>query len=605
MTKHPLETQLQQYIALSRYARWLPEENRRETWEETVRRYVNFWFEDRKLIDQETADLIFDYIYNIKAMPSMRCLMTAGPALNTDEMAAFNCSYIALGGSGTDVEVSHDLLDEPVKIHLCSPIDFDEILYVLMCGTGVGFSVERQFVSRLPKVGKKLNRRIYQPTHKNYPGVPLEEISRFDSKNNVIRVHDSKYGWASALRILVVELYNGNFNVGRDVSGVRPAGARLKTFGGRSSGPDPLVALFEFAINLFKKANGRKLTSFECHSLVCMIADIVVVGGVRRSALISLSNLSDERMRGAKSGAWWEENSHFRLANNSACYTERPDIGVFMKEWQSLYESKSGERGIFNREAAQNLIPQRRKDLDYKDYGCNPCSEILLRSKSTCNLSEVVVRSTDSLEDLIYKVQVATILGTLQSTLTNFRYVSKEWKENCDLERLLGVSLTGVDDHYVLSGQAGKEELINWLQRLKAEAIFTNFDWAAKLGINQSAAITCVKPSGCTSLQTEIKTTEGVVSMAELFAINDYSDSYISSLEPQTWLDLERDIYVFDENNDPQKITKLYVNGAQPVFEIAFEDGQTYKFTGNHKLKTTSGWKRVDELTEEDEIVSF
>jgi len=385
MTDNTLPSEYQSYIALSRYARWLETENRRETFKESVRRYFNY-FETKfpfllNEVDWKEAEQ--EYL-KLGIVGSMRALMTAGPALERDNVAGYNCAYTAVEGTGEQIVFEHEKLDEPVVITLSTPIDFDETMYVLMCGTGMGFSVERQYINNLPKVGKKLNRRIYAPNNKNYPSVDKQEISLIDKKGNIIHVHDSKYGWASALRILIVELYNGNFDIKWDLSQLREAGAKLKTFGGRASGPAPLQNLFTFAVELFKNANGRKLNSIECHDLMCKIAEIVVVGGVRRSALISLSNLSDERMRQAKFGSWWESQPQRALANNSVCYTEKPDILSFMKEWEALIASGSGERGIFYRTAAENLVPERRKRDSYKNYGCNPCSEIVLRSKQFC-----------------------------------------------------------------------------------------------------------------------------------------------------------------------------------------------------------------------------
>ena len=453
-----LPTEYQSYIHTSRYARWLPEENRRENWEETVQRYMDF-FADK--FDDDTHDEVMDAILNLEVMPSMRTLMTAGKALERDNVAGYNCSYLAV---------------DNLKA-------FDEAMYVLMCGTGVGFSVERQYINLLPELAEE-----------------------FHETDTTITVADSKIGWAKSYRELLSMLVNGQIPKW-DVSKVRPAGAPLKTFGGRASGAEPLVDLFQFSIEVFKNAKGRKLTSIECHDLMCKVADIVVVGGVRRSALISLSNLTDERMRVAKSGEWYkpENNPQRRLANNSVAYTEKPDIGIFMKEWESLYESKSGERGIFNRGAAKRGAEKSgRRDTEH-DFGTNPCSEIILRSKQFCNLSEVVVRREDTFESLKRKVRLATILGTLQSTLTDFRYLSSVWKRNTEEERLLGVSLTGIMDHPVLSGSGGifndnvTLELEDALQQLKEVAIETNKEWSEKLGVPQSVAITCVKPSGTVS----------------------------------------------------------------------------------------------------------
>lgn len=455
------------FIALSRYARWLPEESRRETWSETVDRYVDYFMQrvDGKDIPLETWDEIRNAIHNLDCVPSMRALMTAGDALDRDNVAGFNCSYLAINRQRA----------------------FDELMYILMCGTGVGFSCERQEVQQLPTVAEEF----------------------YESETTIV-VPDSKIGWASSFRELISLLYSGK--VPRwDLSKVRPAGTPLKTFGGRASGPEPLDDLFRYSVNIFRNAAGRKLTSLEVHGMVCKIAEIVVVGGVRRSALISLSNLSDDRMRHAKSGQWWVDSPEFALANNSACYTEKPDIETFMREWLSLVESKSGERGIFNREASQKqALRNGRRDGEYT-FGTNPCSEIILRDRQFCNLSEVVVRHGDSFDDLKQKVRIATILGSLQATLTDFRYLSKAWKINTEEEALLGVSLTGIMDHPVLSGQEAmkdngegsgefmKQELKDWLDELKNVAIETNLEWSEKLGIKQSTAITCVKPSGTVS----------------------------------------------------------------------------------------------------------
>jgi ribonucleoside-triphosphate reductase (thioredoxin) len=459
------------YIHTSRYARWLHEENRRESWEETVKRYIDFF--ERNCItgslgmgNQIWADIQLA-VTNMDVMPSMRAMMTAGKALERDNVAGYNCAYLAVD----------------------SPRAFDETMYILMCGTGVGFSVERQFVNELPTVPEVLH----------------------DSETPIL-IRDSKIGWASAYKEFISLLYAGSIPKW-DLSKVRPAGAKLKTMGGRASGPQPLDDLFRFTIEVFRKAVGRKLNSLECHDIMCKIADIVVVGGVRRSALISLSNLTDERMRIAKSGQWWEENPQRALSNNSVCYTEKPDLSIFMKEWISLHESKSGERGIFNRVAATKKAGESgRRDTSFS-FGCNPCSEIILRPKQFCNLTEVVVRREDNLTTLREKVRIATILGTLQSTLTDFRYLSSVWKKNCEEERLLGVSLTGIMDHPVLSGSdkvfdiemfegdtvGTMYSLPEVLHDLKEVAIETNKEWAEMLGINPSTAITCVKPSGTVS----------------------------------------------------------------------------------------------------------
>ena len=456
MRSNYLPTEYQEFIHLSRYSRWLPEKSRRETWSETVGRYFDFFTEHLKdecgfSLDDVSRKRLEEAVLTQKVMPSMRCLMTAGEALKRENVAGYNCSYVAVDSTRA----------------------FDEILYILMNGTGVGFSVERQDVIKLPNVADELH-----PT------------------DTTIVVPDSKLGWAKSLKELIHLLYSGQIP-SWDLSKVRPAGAPLKTFGGRASGPEPLDQLFRFSINIFKNAAGRKLTSLECHDLVCKIAEIVVVGGVRRSALISLSNLSDDRMRVAKSGQWWEDNGQRALANNSACYTEKPEIGIFMDEWKSLYDSKSGERGIFNRKSAKEQAGRNgRRDNEW-DFGTNPCSEIILRSKQFCNLSEVVIRATDDMKTLKDKVKFATILGTFQSTLVNFKYLTRDWKKNTQEERLLGVSLTGIMDNTLTNGK--EEGLEKRLDELRKVAIATNAEWADKIGIQQSVSISCVKPSGTVS----------------------------------------------------------------------------------------------------------
>lgn len=902
-------TPYQQYIHLSRYARYLPSEQRRERWDETVTRFCDFWTE--RFGDTFPREMVFDAIYTQRALPSMRALMTAGPALARDEIAAFNCSYITV--------------DDPRA--------FDETLYVLMNGVGLGFSVERQVISKLPEVAEE-----------------------FHDSDTVIRVADSKVGWAAAYRELISLLYAGQVPTW-DLSKLRAAGAPLKTFGGRSSGPKPLDDLFKYTVGVFKGAAGRKLKSTECHDLMCAIASAVIVGGVRRSALISFSNLSDERMRGAKSGQWWIDHPERALANNSVAYTEKPDIGIFMKEWQALYESKSGERGLFNRigaakkmeragrrdakkfvesngatnpcvtadtmvttttgvksvrelvgqqffvhdsggnvhpsteqgfwstgikpvfevqtdrgyaikatanhkvmttegwvevgdlrkgdwlvldcydgldtnrhsadfnrgwivgsvigdgcynpskykglvrywgdnaskmatkageivgkaptfnshnnvwqvqcdsidelcekyivpgtkdilpaaetehpdfvaglisglfdadgttggdprqggvflqlsqsnrtmlqtiqrmliglgiastiymvkDAGESMLPDGkgvlapyqtqyrldigRRDIDlffvkigfrdpdksdrlaeildarikkpYKSrrqacvtdvvfvgeqevYDCSVydfnafaangvivhnCGEIFLRNMGLCNLSTMIVRPTDTFHDLSEKVRIATIIGTFQSTLTNYRYVRAAWRRNSEEERLLGVSMTGIMDHGVLSGREGEAVMRDWLRKLKQIAVDTNAEWAEKIGINPSVAITTIKPEGCTTMATTIETDRGILSMEDIFKANGYELDVVHAAEDRSWLPVTQKIRVRDENNEWQEITNLYVRGVTDVFEITFEDGSIYKFTGNHKLKTTDGlWKRVDELTATDEIASF
>ena len=460
MPNNYLPTSYQEFIHLSRYSRWLPDNNRRETWDETVGRYFDFFVEHLKemhnfTLNDDLRKELENAVLDLRVMPSMRCLMTAGEALKRENIAGYNCSYVAVN-----------------RVHA-----FDEILYILMNGTGVGFSVERQHVNQLPHVADE-----------------------FHHTDTTITVADSKLGWAKGLKELIGMLYIGQIPRW-DLSKVRPAGAPLKTFGGRASGPEPLESLFNFTVNIFQNAPSRKLSSIECHDLVCKIAEVVVVGGVRRSALISLSNLPDDRMRHAKTGQWWNTEPQRALANNSACYTEKPDIGTFMDEWKALYESKSGERGIFNRESAIKQAEKNgRRDSEH-EFGTNPCSEIILRSREFCNLSEVVVRPTDTEETLKEKVRLATILGTIQSTLTNFRYVSTVWKNNCEEERLLGVSLTGIMDNKLLNGKINRSSgtLESLLQNLRKLAIDTNKAFAHTLGIKQSAAITCIKPSGTVS----------------------------------------------------------------------------------------------------------
>lgn len=455
MENNIIMSDYQRYIAMSRYARFLPEEKRRETWEETVGRYCDYW--DTRFPGQFPRQQMYEAISTMQNMPSMRALMTAGKALERDEIAGYNCSYIAV--------------DDPRA--------FDEALYVLACGTGLGYSVERQVIAKLPVVSEDMH-----------------------NTETVIKVRDSKIGWASSFRELIAMLYSGQVPTW-DLSALRPAGAPLKTFGGRSSGPGPLDDLFRFTVSLFCNAAGRRLTSVECHDLMCQVGSCIVVGGVRRSACISLSNLSDDRMRHAKTGQWWIDQPQRALANNSVAYTEKPEMGQFMEEWASLYNSKSGERGIFNRQAAIKKMKAlgRRDWLKYQQQhgGTNPCAEIFLRANGLCNLSTSVIRPEDTLEEILVKVENATILGTFQSTLTNFRYVRSIWKKNAEEERLLGVSLVGIMDHPVLSGREGLVKTAEWFDRMRERAIAVNAEWADKLGINRAAAITCVKPEGTVS----------------------------------------------------------------------------------------------------------
>ena len=451
---NPFPSLYEEFIYKSRYARWREEDKRRENWDETVTRLVDYFQGSLKdgVVDGEIRENLYDAIYNLEVMPSMRAMMTAGPALDRCHVPAYNCAYL------------------PVD----SPRSFDEVMYILMCGTGVGYSVENKYIDQLPRISEE-----------------------FTDTDTVITVADSKEGWSKALRELISLLIAGQ-RPKWDVSRVRAAGARLRTFGGRASGPDPLVDLFEFAVRIFEGAAGRRLTSLECHDLMCKIGDVVVVGGVRRSALISLFDVTDDRMSLSKSGVWWDEpetkrNGHRALANNSGVYEHRkPDIGFFMKKWKELYESHSGEPGLFSRYACQRIAGRNgRRDVSF-DFGTNPCSEIILRPFQFCNLTEVVVRPTDSFEDLERKVTTATILGTIQSTFTDFKYLRKIWQKNCEEERLLGVSLTGILDN---------KEILNeeTLQRLREVAVATNKEWAERLGVPVSAAITCVKPSGTVS----------------------------------------------------------------------------------------------------------
>jgi ribonucleoside-diphosphate reductase alpha chain len=446
----------QQFIAKSRYARFMPEKNRRENWTETVARYFNF-LEDHLAktnnyaLTRELRTELENAVLNLEVMPSMRSLMTAGKALERDNTAGYNCSYIPI--------------DDPKS--------FDEAMYILLCGTGVGFSVEQKYVNQLPEVPEQL----------------------FDSQTTIV-VADSKEGWAKALRQLIALLYSGEI-AKWDISKVRPAGERLKTFGGRASGPRPLEELFRFTVSKFKGAVGRRLSSIECHDILCKIGEVVVVGGVRRSAMISLSELEDDRMRHAKSGNWWEQNGQRALANNSATYEAKPDIGQFLQEWTSLYHSHSGERGIFSRAASKSQAAKNGRRNPNYEFGTNPCSEIILRPYQFCNLTEVVVRAEDTLETLANKVRLATILGTFQATMTHFPYLRKVWQKNTEEERLLGVSLTGILDNEWM-GKVCESTAKN-LEQLRQITVDTNVQYSSVLGIPQSAAITCVKPSGTVS----------------------------------------------------------------------------------------------------------
>lgn len=448
-------TQYMSYIHKSRYAKYLPEQGRREDWNETVQRYVNYIFERNAELDKGTLKQdIYNAIHGMHIMPSMRAMMTSGKAADRDNTCIYNCSYLPV---------------DDVK-------SFDEAMFILLCGTGVGFSVESKYTNKLPEVPERL----------------------FESEH-FITVADSKEGWAKAYRLLIASLYAGEIPKW-DVSKVRPAGTPLKTFGGRASGPEPLVDLFQFTIKTFRGALGRKLNTLECHDLMCKIGEVVVVGGVRRSAMISLSDLNDERIRHCKSGNWWDTHPHRALANNSAVYDEKPTVGTFLEEWTSLYNSHSGERGIFNREAAKHVVAKYGKRDPNFEFGTNPCSEIVLRPYQFCNLTEVMVRPDDTLETLKQKVRMAAVLGTIQATFTHFPYLRKVWQRNTEEERLLGVSLTGIYDHEVM-GSSRSAPL--WLDKLREVANEANAEIADLLGIPRSTAITAVKPSGTVSQLTD------------------------------------------------------------------------------------------------------
>lgn len=530
--KNPFPSFYEEFIYKSRYSRWLDTEKRRENWDETVHRYLDFIFNhiDLKDNDGELYGELYNAIYNLEIMPSMRAMMTAGPALERDNTAGYNCSYLPI---------------DDIKA-------FDEAMYILLCGTGVGFSVERQYIQKLPEVPDRL----------------------FDSDTTIV-VKDSKEGWAKAFRQLISLLYSGEIPKW-DVSRVRAAGVRLKTFGGRASGPGPLEDLFKFTIQKFRLAVGRKFNSLECHDILCKIGEIVVVGGVRRSAMISLSNLSDDRMRKAKMGEWWNTEPHRALSNNSIAYTEKPEVGAFLQEWLSLYESKSGERGIFNRIASQKQAAKNGRRKSEIDFGTNPCSEIILRPYQFCNLTEVVIRAGDGERDLIRKVRLATILGTLQSTLTYFPYLRKIWQQNTEEERLLGVSLTGQMDN--IDFVSGKIDL----NRLRETAVETNKEWADILGINASTAITCVKPSGTVSQLVDASS--GIHAR--------HADFYIRSVradnkDPLTVFLKETGIPNEPDVMKPDQTTVFY-------FPIKSPDG-SIKRNDMSAIQQLEYWKRIQE----------
>lgn len=514
----PFNSYYSEFIYKSRYSRWLDDEKRRENWDETVTRYLEFMKSHLKknhsyeLTEQLFSEL-YDYIYNLKVMPSMRAMMSAGPALLRDNTAGYNCSYLPI--------------DDPKS--------FDEAMYILLCGTGVGFSVERQYIQKLPEVPDRL----------------------FDSATTIV-VSDSKEGWAKAYRQLIALLYSGEVPKW-DTSRVRASGSRLKTFGGRASGPEPLEDLFRFTIAKFRNAAGRKLNSLEAHDILCKVGEVVVVGGVRRSAMISLSNLTDDRMRNAKSGSWWDQNAQRALANNSVCYTETPDVGAFLDEWSSLYRSKSGERGIFNRVAAKKQVESTgRRESDY-DFGTNPCSEIILRPYQFCNLTEVIIREDDTVESLMAKVRIATILGTFQSTLTNFPYLRKIWKKNTEEERLLGVSMTGIMDNALTSGAHGSKPLRKTLEDLKEHAVQVNNELSNNLGISSSTSITCVKPSGTVSQLVD--SASGIHARHSAYYIRSVRGD---NKDPLTQFMKDMGIPSEPERNKPEQTTVFYFPVKSP-----------------------------------------
>jgi ribonucleoside-diphosphate reductase alpha chain len=514
------------FIALSRYARWIENENRRETWSETVDRYFDHMVKHLNqkhgyVPEDKLVKELKDYVFARNVMPSMRSVMTAGPALERDNVAGYNCSFL------------------PVD----SLRSFDEAMYILMCGTGVGFSVEHMYVDKLPVVNE-----------------------HFEKTDTVIIVEDSKAGWAKALRELIALLYQGQIPA-IDISRVRPAGARLKTFGGRASGPQPLVNLFDFAIKTIRGAAGRRLKPIEAHDIMCKIGEVVVVGGVRRSAMISLSNLNDHDMATAKAGAWWENTPQRALSNNSVAYTAKPEMNDFIAEWKSLYDSKSGERGIYNVKAAQAQAAKYGRRDENIHYGTNPCAEIILRPYQFCNLSEVIIREGDTIAEIQRKVELATILGTWQSTLTDFKYLRKIWKDNTEEERLLGVSITGQFGHKLMSGQSGLDTLADTLNHLREVAVETNKFYANKIGINPSAAITCVKPSGTVSQLT------GVSSGMHPW----HSDHYVRTVrgdkkDPLTQFLADSGIPAEDDFMKPQDTTVFSFPIKAPVGAITRKD---------------------------------
>lgn len=449
-SKKYFRNSLAEFVYYRSYSRWIPDEGRRETWIESVGRYIDFMKENlgAKLTDEEYEELR-QAILKQEVMPSMRLMWSAGTAARATNVCGYNCSFIA-----------------PTSLS-----DLGEIMYLSMCGTGVGFSIEQQTVQKFPQIKK-------QTGHKVDP----------------IVVDDSKEGWANAF-VKAMEFWFDGQDVDIDYSKLRPLGARLKTMGGKSSGPGPLMALMDFAKRKVLARQGRRLSSLDTHDIICKIGEIVEMGGVRRSALLSLSDLDDEEMRDAKKGQFWLADGQRHMANNSVSYNQKPTAAEFMEEWISLAKAGTGERGIFNRGGLRKQLPERRWKVFEKDAetsGTNPCGEIVLKSKEFCNLTEVVARAEDTEESLMKKVRLATILGTYQSSLTNFPFLSKEWKKNCEEERLLGVSITGQWDSLAVRSP-------EMLKKLRDEAIEVNKKYAQKIGINHSTAITCVKPSGTVS----------------------------------------------------------------------------------------------------------
>lgn len=585
------------FIHLSRYARYREEFGRRETWSETVDRYLEFFDEHiaknhpqalQKY--QSHRDAIKSSILNFEVLPSMRALMVAGKTLVKNNISSYNCAFGAIDGNGgKEIVFEHEELDEPIRIKIANPIAFDEAMVILMHGTGVGFSVEERFVKQLPRIGKKMNCRIYLRNNKNYPGVPKEDLSVFDRDTNTIIAADTREGWGSALRILIVELYNGNFAVKWDLSGLRKAGERLKTFGGRASGPAPLDELFRFCVQTFRKASGRRLKSIEAHDVMGKIAAVVVAGSSRRSAMISLSDLNDEDMRHAKHGNWWEDNQQRALANNSVSYKERPDTEAFLREWKTLIESKAGERGIINLAGMRTHAAKTGKRNPALIQGVNPCGEIALRNRQFCNLSSVVIRPEDTEDMLKKKVAIATILGTLQSSLTDFKYISEEWKKNCEEERLLGVSMSGILDNPLTAGTVDREQTTQLLKHLRELSNEINKEWAHALDINKSVSIGTVKPEGCRPWDALVTTDEGMYTLEDLLETHNTTNKW-------------HPISGYNAIGGG-KLTRTYMNGEAEITRIEMVYGMQLESTANHMWSVVGkGWVRTDALQVGDKI---